>query len=153
MVLRDPTDESKRVLVHIKSNLSAQAPNLSFSIASDENSEDDRPTIRWHGACLQTLQELLNPPVLVVIQSLGTVRQEILSVLGEYYPDPLSVKALAEELPHIGNANLRKTLKRMAENGQIKKSARGEYCAFSAPSPSPEQESQPHQEQKSRQSQ
>jgi hypothetical protein len=83
MVLRDPTDESKRVLVHVKSNLSAQAPNLSFSIVSDENSGDDRPSIRWHGACLQTLQELLNPPV--VIQSLGTARQEILSVLEEYY--------------------------------------------------------------------
>jgi hypothetical protein len=151
MVLRDPTDESKRVLVHIKSNLSAQASNLSFSIASDENSGDDLPTIRWHGACLQTLQELLNPPVPVVIQSLGTARQEILSVLEEYYPNPLSIKALAEELPHISNANLRNTLKRMAENGQIKKSARGEYSAFSASSPSPEQESQPYQEQQSQQ--
>ena len=56
MVFRDPTDESKRVLVHIKANLSAQAPNLSFSIASDENSGDDLPFIRWHGASLQTLQ-------------------------------------------------------------------------------------------------
>ena len=74
------------------------------------------------------------------IQPLGTARQEILGVLEEYYPEALSVKALAEELPEIGNANLRKTLKRMAEDGQIKKSARGEYCAFSAPSPSPQQE-------------
>jgi hypothetical protein len=153
MVLRDPTDESKRVLSHVKSTLSAQATNLSFSIVSEENSGDDRPSIRWHGLCLQTLQELLNPPVPVVIQSLGTARQEILSVLEEYYPDSLSVKTLAEELPHIGNANLRKTLKRMAEDGQIKKSARGEYCAFSAPSPSPEQEGQSHPEQQSQQSQ
>jgi hypothetical protein len=48
-------------------------------------------------------------------------------------------KALAEELPEIVNVNLRKTLKHMAEDGQIKKFARGEYCAFSASSPSPEQ--------------
>jgi hypothetical protein len=61
-------------------------------------------------------------------------------VLEEYYPEALSVKTLAEELPEIGNVNLRKTLKRMAADGQIKKSARGEYCAFSASSPSPEQE-------------
>lgn len=149
MVLRDPTDESKRVLAHVKSSLSAQATSLSFSIVSEENSGDDQPSICWHGACLQALQELLNPPVPVIIQSLGTARQEILSVLEEYDPDSLSVKALAEELPHIGNANLRKTLKRMAEDGQIKKSARGEYCAFSAPSPSPEQEGQPHLEQQS----
>jgi hypothetical protein len=48
-------------------------------------------------------------------------------------------KALAEELPEIGNVNFCKTLKHMAENGQIKKFARREYCAFSASSPSPEQ--------------
>ena len=145
MVLRDPTDESKRVLAHVKSSLSAQAASLSFSIVSNENSGDDQPSTRWHGACLQTLQELLNPPVPVAIQSLGVARQEILSVLEEYYPDSLSVKALAEELPHIGNINLRKTLKRMAEDGQIQKSARGEYCAFSAPSPASEQEDLSHQ--------
>jgi predicted transcriptional regulator of viral defense system len=74
-------------------------------------------------------------------------------VLQEYYPEALSVKALAEELPEIGNVNLRKTLKRMAENGQIKKSARGEYCAFSASSPSPEQEGLSHQEHWSQMSQ
>ncbi len=140
MVLKDPTDESKRVLAHVKSKLSAQAASLSFSIVSDEDSGDNRPSIRWLGECPQTLQELLNPPVPVVIQPLGTARQEILSVLEEYYPEALSVKALAEDLPEIGNVNLRKTLKRMAADGQIKKSARGEYCAFSASSPSPEQE-------------
>jgi predicted transcriptional regulator of viral defense system len=52
---------------------------------------------------------------------------------------------LAKELPHIDNVNLRKTLKRMAEDGQIQKFARGEYCAFSAPSPAPEQEGLSHQ--------
>jgi hypothetical protein len=145
MVLKDPTDESKRVLAHVKSSLSAQAASLSFSIASEENSGDDRPSICWHGACPQTLQELLNPPVPVTIQSLGIARQEILSVLEEYHPDSLPVKALAEELPHIGNINLRKTLKRMVEDGQIQKSARGEYCALSAPSPASEQEDLSHQ--------
>ncbi len=55
------------------------------------------------------------------------------------------MKALAEELPEIGNANLRKTLKRMAADGQIKKSARGEYGAFSASSSSPEQENLSHE--------
>jgi hypothetical protein len=138
IVLKDPTDESKRVLAHVKSNLSAQVASLSFSIVSDEDSADTCPSIHWQGECTQTLQELLNTPVF--IQPLGTARQEILGVLEEYYPEALSVKALAEELPEIGNANLRKTLKRMAEDGQIKKSARGEYCAFSAPSPSPQQE-------------
>jgi hypothetical protein len=110
MVLKDPTDESKRVLAHIKSNLSAQAASLSFSIVSDEDSGDTQPSIRWQGECTQTLQQLLNPPVPVVIQPLGTARQEILGVLQEYYPEALSVKALAEELPEIGNVNLRKTL-------------------------------------------
>jgi hypothetical protein len=72
MVLKDPTDESKRVLVHVKSNLSAEAASLSFSIVSDEDSGDDRPHIRWQGECTQTLQQLLNPPV--AIQPLGTGR-------------------------------------------------------------------------------
>jgi hypothetical protein len=141
IVLKDPTDERKRVLAHVKSNLSPQAASLSFSIVSDEPSGDDRSSILWQGECPQTLQELLNPPVF--IQSLGAVRQEILSVLEESSPEVLSIKALAEELPEIGPINLRKTLKRMAEDGQIKKSARGQYCALSASSPSPEQESPP----------
>ena len=102
IVLKDPTDERKRVLAHIKSNLSAQAASLSFSIVSDEHSGDDRSSLHWQGECRQTLQELLHPPVPVVIQPLGTVRQEILDVLEEYSPEALSVKALAEELPEIG---------------------------------------------------
>ncbi len=53
---------------------------------------------------------------------------------------PVKASLLVEVLPEIGNVNLRKTLKRMAADGQIKKSAREEYCAFSASSPSPEQE-------------
>jgi hypothetical protein len=55
-VLKDPTDESKRALVHVKSNLSAQAAGLSFSIVSNKDTGDDRPSIRWQGECLQTLK-------------------------------------------------------------------------------------------------
>src|SRR5258707_5811403 len=63
MVLKDPTDESKRVLAHVKSNLSREAPNLAFSIVSDQDDGDDRPYICWLGQSRRTLQELLNPPV------------------------------------------------------------------------------------------
>jgi RecA-family ATPase len=63
MVLKDPTDESKRVLAHVKSNLSVQATNLVFSVVSDQEYGDDRPYISWLGQSTQTLQELLNPPV------------------------------------------------------------------------------------------
>lgn len=138
MVLKDPTDENRRVLAHVKSNLSVQAANLSFSVISDEAYGDDRPYICWLGQSNQTLQELLNPPVPTANQSLGTGRQEILRVLEEHYPEALSIKALVEELPEISSANLRMTLKRMVENGQIEKSGRGEYCAFSASSLLPE---------------
>jgi DNA-binding transcriptional ArsR family regulator len=134
MVLKDPVDETKRVLAHVKSNLSIQAANLSFSIASDEAYGDDRPYICWLGQSSQTLQELLNPSAPTAIQSLGAARQEILSVLQEHYPKAVSAKDLAEALPEINSPTLRMTLKRMAEDGQIEKTGRGEYRAFSASS-------------------
>jgi DNA-binding transcriptional ArsR family regulator len=127
-------DETKRVLAHVKSNLSIQAANLSFSIASDEAYGDDRPYICWLGQSSQTLQELLNPSAPTAIQSLGAARQEILSVLQEHYPKAVSAKDLAEALPEINSPTLLMTLKRMAEDGQIEKTGRGEYRAFSASS-------------------
>jgi DNA-binding transcriptional ArsR family regulator len=135
MVLQDAVDEDQRVLAPIKSNLSARAANLSFSIVSDEDEGDDRPYVLWQGQSSWTLQELLNPPVPTANQPLGAARREILHVLEEHYPEALSIKALAEALPDISNSNLRMTLKRMIENGQIAKSGRGEYHAFSASSP------------------
>jgi len=139
MVLKDPTDESKRVLAHVKSNLSVGAANLSFSVASDEDhGGDNRPYIRWLGATTHTIQELLNPPLPTAIHLLGAGRQEILRVLEEHYPEVLSIKALAAVLPEMSYTNLNLTLKRMAEDGQIEKVGRGEYHALSASSLSPE---------------
>lgn len=132
MVLKDPADETKRVLAHVKSNLSIESESVMFSIESDEEYGDDSPYILWRGKSSHKLHDLLNPPAPTAIQSLGTARQDILSVLQEYYPEALSVKNLAEALPEISGSNLRMTLKRMAEDGQIEKSSRGEYRAFSA---------------------
>jgi hypothetical protein len=153
IILKDPDDESKRVLAHIKSKLSAQAAHLSFSIASDEDAGDEQPSIRWLGTCSHTLQELLNPPASGAMQSLGIVRQEILEVLELSHPTALSVKALAEALPEISNSNLRRTLKRMTADRQIQQSARGTYGAFPPSPPSSEQPEQPQQEQSSHMSQ
>ncbi len=89
----------------------------------------------------------------VVMQPLGTARQEILDVLEKSHPKALSVKTLAEEMPEIGNVKLRKTVKRMAADGQIQQSARGEYCAFSASPPSLEHQELSHLEHSSQVSQ
>lgn len=72
--------------------------------------------------------------------------RDVLGVLEESYPKALSVKALVLRLPHIGYVNLRQTLKHMAEDGQIKKSAKGEYSVSFASLLLPHPEVLSHQE-------
>jgi hypothetical protein len=138
LVLQDPTDERKRVLAHITSKLSTKAASLSFHIDCNEDAGERQPSIRWLGACSQTLQDLLNPPASEAALPLGGARQQILKVLEQSHPQALSVKALAEALPEVSYANLRWTLLRMASDEQIQQPARGTYCAFPPSLPSSE---------------
>lgn len=58
---------------------------------------------------------------------LGPGRQEILRVLRTFPGYALSLKEIQEQLPHMKYSNLRLTIKRMCEDGQIAKYARGAY--------------------------
>jgi hypothetical protein len=139
LVLTDPTDEHRRVLAHITSKLSPQADHLSFCIDSDVDAGGSHPSICWLGACSQSLPDLLNPPAPGgAMQRRGAVRQSILEALALFYPEALSITALAEILPEISTSNLRWTLKRMTDDGQIQQPARGTYCAFPPSLPSSE---------------
>lgn len=128
MVMKDPLDEEKCVFVHIKSNIGKLAVPLSYSIVSDEQEGDDRPYVYWQGESQHTLQDLMSQST----SKPGSGRLDILRILKERYPEALTPQELQEALPEMTINNLRVTLKRMAEDGQIEKSARGLYCAHSA---------------------
>jgi hypothetical protein len=126
-VAKDPLDDSRNVLAHIKSNIGEQAPALPYIIVSDKELGDERPYIVWGEPVHLSNRELLSPPT----SKVGTTRQEILSVLKEQYPEALSPSEVAEALPEMNAGTICNTLKRMVENGQIQKSSRGCYVALS----------------------
>jgi hypothetical protein len=128
MVVSDPNDSSKCILYPIKNNLSKLAPALSFSVTSDEATNDPRSYILWHGTSPHTLQDLMSP---ASTDKPGNLRQDILSILKERYPVALMVQEIQEAFPEVKANTLCVTLKRMVEDKQIEKSARGTYGAFS----------------------
>lgn len=58
---------------------------------------------------------------------LGPGRQEILRVLRAYPGYALTLKEIQEKLPAMKYNNLRLTIRRMLEDGQVAKYARGAY--------------------------
>jgi hypothetical protein len=47
MVVENPKDKSQVILSHIKNNIGPRAPDLTYTICSDEASGDDRPYVVW----------------------------------------------------------------------------------------------------------
>ncbi|HZU01574.1 MAG TPA: AAA family ATPase [Ktedonobacteraceae bacterium] len=126
MIARDPIDDNKRVLATIKANISRMAPNLTYSITSDEEQGDERPYVVWEGVSTHSIHELIAPST----QKSSTGRQEILRLLKEEYPETLAPSIIAETLG-ITEENAIMTLSRMVKDGQIVKPARGLYAALS----------------------
>lgn len=127
MVVADPEIEGQALLLHVKNNLGKLAPALRYSIESDEDENDDRAYVAWHGVSPATAADLLTAqPV-----NMGGNRKAILDLLKERAPEALSPQDVADALPDIkgGANNIKGILKRMFEAQEVGKSARGLYHA------------------------
>jgi len=126
MMTKDPEDENKCVLANIKNNLAPLASNLTYSIVSDSDQNDNRPYIKWEGINSYSVQELLS-----VSKKGGANRQEILRVLREKAPSQCHhqeiLRALIEDNPELEQNNVNVTLSRMREVGQVVSKVRGQY--------------------------
>lgn len=126
MVAKDPSDEEKCVLAPIKSNIGKIAAHLTYSVVSDEDQGDDRPYIKWEGVNSCSVKELMTPQ-----QKPGANRQEILRLLREKAPKAMSPheiwQTLAEDNSELELNNVRTTLKRMRDAGQVGSLAYGLY--------------------------
>lgn len=129
MVVKDPYEPGRSLLVHVKTNIGELSPTLSFSVEKDLSSGKPFPHILWHGTREYTWQEIFNPPS---EPSQGhpkppTTREEVLRVLQEHEPEALSPLEISQELPDLQFAAVRKALSRMVNDGQITQSAYGKY--------------------------
>jgi hypothetical protein len=129
MVLKDPYDEGKNVLVHTKSNIGRIAPILSFSVDSDEAPGDIRPHVCWHGTRNYSHEELFSSPPSTPREGRksATARDEILRVLEEHAPEALTPMEVAKELPEMSLSTIQVTLQRLAKDGSVGQPARGKY--------------------------
>jgi hypothetical protein len=97
---------------------------------SDELEGDDRPYIEWGEVSDVGASDLL----LVPRKNIGNNRQDILELLQEQKPNELTptevFKILKEVLPNLTEGNVKMTLKRMYDKGEIDKSERGSYHAL-----------------------
>ena len=137
LVVRDPSDENKRILTTTKNNLSIKAPNLTYNITSNS---DGIPTINWLGTSHTPLTHLLKST-----SSLSSGRQIIISLLHES-DIPLGPKEIAEQTGQIGN-QVRMVLRRMLNAQEIISPAYGLYTVHghrSLKTPSLYQKTTPH---------
>ena len=125
MVLREPGEDERRALAHVKSNIGKLAPPLVFRVESDEEQGDDRPYIKWGGHSSYSVAEMLSPST---TQAPSEGRQEIMALLKEKYPEGMSPSQIAEAV-ELAQASVLMTLSRMVKAGQIDKPARGIYVA------------------------
>ena len=117
LVVRDPSDENKRILTTTKNNLSIKAPNLTYNITSNS---DGIPTINWLGTSHIPLTHLLKNT-----SSLSSGRQIIISLLHES-DIPLGPKEIAEQTGQVGS-QVRLILRRMLNSQEIISPAYGLY--------------------------
>ena len=127
MVTRDPDNEKQAILSHFKSNIGELGGSLIYRVTSDREKEprDDRPYIEWLGTTERSAIDLMGVPQ----KNTGNNRQEIKDLLQECAPVAMSVAEIAESLPEMTMTNLKVTLKRMYDQGEIGKSERGAYHA------------------------
>lgn len=124
MVVRDQEND-QTVLSHIKSNVGKLAPGISYTVVSDEDEGDDRPYVVWGETTEKSGADLLSVPR----KNTGGNRHAILETLREHAPDEMTLQEIAEALPDLTMGNLKMTLKRMYEKGEVDKSERGCYLA------------------------
>src|SRR6266496_1203955 len=117
LVVRDPSDENKRILTTTKNNLSIKAPNLTYNITANS---DGIPTINWLGTSHTPLTHLLKST-----SSLSSGRQVIVSLLHES-DTPLGPKEIAEQTGQVGS-QVRLVLRRMLNSQEIISPAYGLY--------------------------
>src|SRR6266705_80113 len=117
LVVRDPSDENKRILTTTKNNLSIKAPNLTYNITANS---DGIPTINWLGTSHTPLTHLLKST-----SSLSSGRQVIVSLLHES-DTPLGPKEIAEQTGQVGS-QVRLVLRRMLNAQEIISPAYGLY--------------------------
>jgi hypothetical protein len=126
LAVRNPDNENQCILANIKNNLGKPAPKLLYSIVSEVGSNDERPYIRWEGVSSHSDQELMSKSTQVP----GQGRQAILRLLKGNYPDAMTPSQIADALD-LTEDNTNQTLRRMVQDDQIKKAARGMYVAHS----------------------
>jgi AAA domain len=126
LVVRDPSDEQKRILIVTKNNLSTKAPDLSYHITSNP---DGLPTIHWLGiSSTPLLSQFKNTP------ELSAGRQAILNVLRDS-DVPLGPKEIAE---HTGQKyeQVKVVLRRMFNAQELISPSYGLYTVHGRPSSS-----------------
>jgi hypothetical protein len=126
LAVRNPDNEAQCIFANIKNNLGKPAPKLLYSVVSDEGSDDERPYIKWEGESKHTDQELLSKPTQVP----GQGRQAILKLLKETFPGTMTPSKIAAEMD-LTEDNVNQTLRRMVQDDQVRKVARGVYAAHS----------------------
>ncbi|HLZ63254.1 MAG TPA: AAA family ATPase [Ktedonosporobacter sp.] len=93
VVARDPYDETRCLLVHTKNNLGKHMDALTYRVLSDE--ADDRPYILWGESINISEYELLSRPPK---EKPSSATAEVLQLLTEHSPNPLSVSTIVKEL-------------------------------------------------------
>jgi hypothetical protein len=122
LLINDPCDEQMTMLVHMKSPIHELAPTLHFNVSSDTSPDS---IVSWHGTSPYSSQEALSTHSMDC--KLGALRSDILRILQDHAPEPFSPLEIAEQLPHVPLNTLRVTLRRMANDGQIEQTVRGQY--------------------------
>src|SRR6266496_2303252 len=123
-VVENPNDADRRVLVHIKSNLSKLASSMNFSLEPRGTSV----YVRWEGISEHSRDELLSPNRV----NMGRRSIDVVEVLKEDGGE-MSIGQISNilypnsEEPDKDYDATRKTLQRRADKGEINKTARGMY--------------------------
>jgi len=134
IVSDDPVDDSIKVLANHKNNIAKHAPSLSYQIKNDEEQGDTRPYIVWKGVNKHSPAQLFD---VGKKGSVGVGRLEIVRILEQAGAamTPAEVwRIMAEEDEELEYENVKKTMARMGEAGQLKKEGRGNYAVPSVPS-------------------
>lgn len=125
MVIKDPEDESRVILSHIKSNIGKLGPGITYTIQSDEDDGDDRPYIVWGEVTSLTGADLMSTPR----KNTSENRQQILNYIRSRAGEELTVAEIAAALPEISASLLGVTLSRMVQSNEVGKTRRGVYHA------------------------
>jgi hypothetical protein len=124
MVVKHPHDENIRILINSKNNLSKMAVPLEYGVVG--NPESGVPRVEWKGACELTLEEITST------SKPSEGRQLILKALRDE-GNQLSVEDIHNATGIENRESVKKLLQRMANAGEIERTARGLYAAKSTP--------------------